>query len=134
MPKGVDFLCVNKDCKYHGNRITMHGPWPVKPISEVEDQEVLSFLRSSGRTNALFVFPNDSGKTPSGYRAQAYCEFETAIFDMEYGTLQEASSAKDVACGSCGKTMRSMTECVEFGVKCPSCGEKMNPMHWFTKA
>jgi len=137
--KGVDFLCGNEACKCHGNRITIHGAWPLKDIdlaiagSDGEAREWFEKQKASGRDKALFVFPADNRREPSGYRVQAYCENELAVFSREFATLEEADSFEWPACEGCGNHVRSLRECVDFGIKCPSCGEKLVPNSWFTK-
>lgn len=141
MPKGVDFLCGNVKCQDYSKRITIHGPWPVMDIDKAiakpdSEKDMLQAVKDSGRDTTLFVFPRDDDEVPAGYRIQSFCQKEFIVFDEEYGTLEWAEQANTVRppCTRCGEQVMSLKDCVEIGIKCPSCGEKMFPTHWFTQS
>jgi len=141
MPKGVDFLCGNTSCSDCGKKITIHGPWPIMDIDKAvakpgADTEMLLAIKASGRDKALFVFPRDQDDSPVGYRIQSFCQKDLIIFDNEFTSYEEAELANTERpiCFKCGDKVMSLKDCVEIGVKCPSCGEKMQPTHWFTQS
>lgn len=141
MPKGVDFLCGNTKCRNFSKRITIHGPWPVMEVDKAmsrpdSDNVMLQAIKESGRNTALFVFPRDADEIPSGYRIQSFCQKEFIVFDEEHGTLELAEQENTVRpdCSRCGEPVMSLKDCVEHGIKCPSCGDKMSPTHWFTQS
>lgn len=141
MPQGSDFLCANQQCKNFGKRITIHGSWPLKSIDEAiakatgEDKEILEKRKTDGRRFSLFVFPEDKGKSPLGWRTQLYCEKDLIVFDKEFDTKEEAEniSVSPPVCERCGGESKSLKKAVSVGISCPTCGKRMNPMHWFTK-
>lgn len=148
MPQGCDFTCTNKTCEHYGKKITIHGSWPLKDIDEAirdcsvfgescneEHRTGLAYLKSQGRTKALFVFPNDADREPVGFRTQFYCCQDKIIFDEEFLTREESETASSAnqPCKKCGGELKSLKKAIDTGIQCPSCQHKMASLFWFTK-
>lgn len=144
MPQGCDFTCKKPGCPGFEKTIVMHGVWPTKGIDEAiaeagEDAErkaVLEARKVVGRKTSLFVYPQDKGRPPRGYRLQLYCPACLIVEDKDCCLdPADAKTASDFppACGKCGGVRLSMKKAIEQGIRCPCCQSPLHPFHWFTK-
>ena len=142
MPAGCDFVCKNKDCKYHDTGFTVNAPWPLGNIDKViksrrvselkQVQDKLKLLKEEGREYASIVFPNKDNIETEGYRIQLWskeekCVWQHDIFPEEGESLESAIKNADLP------DMEDYSTIVRKGINCPSCDKQLTQNRWFTK-
>ena len=144
MPQGCDFTCNNKDCHGYEKTIVIHGVWPTKSINQSiaeagndpERKAALTQRKADGRITALFVYPQDVGREPVGYRIQLYCPSCLVVEDTDCDNRDKVLELfrSPSSCPKCGSCRFSLKTATELGLRCPCCQEKMEGFFWFTKS
>jgi hypothetical protein len=145
MPIATDYICRSKTCRSGGEKISLHGPWPIARIQAVIDSEdyvsdevgrnALRKRKAEGRVFALVPLPNQGKLKVEGMRVQLYCPKCRVVwdedtpcggvgpsFEKDMNLVAGAMLIGHQPCPSCGTPRVS---CNSLEVPCPGCGQIM---------
>lgn len=140
---GCEFTCKNQQCIHHNKSISLTGPWPMGDIEKViqseqvkktpDLQEYLKRQAKEGKQFACINLPDYDNIPVLKYRYQYFCQHCLIIHEdiMDYNN--EANNNKILFCSSCKEKTLSFQDCLDEGLFCPNCKNKLTQKRWFSQ-
>jgi hypothetical protein len=163
MPAGCEFICKNEKCSKYKSGFNFVAPWPIGDIEEIigvlsknhsslqglkkEHYDEMIKHKKNGEKYSLIIFPNTLDIKIVGYRFHYWSDSARCIFQKDIllngRSLQEITDQEEINIKNCPNMdcekrinnceLKTFTETITDGIKCPFCNELLSQHRWFAK-